>query len=164
MHCPVSDILQQPCKVETVTAVVIVSYDLFLFLAVLGLHWASLVAQMVKNPPSMQETWVFTAAWGPLSSCGAQALGTWASVAEARRLICCSSRALKPRLHSCGAQAKLLWSLQDHPSSGIVPCLLHWQVDSLSLSHHGSPCWYYLRGDETETQRGFVTWPRSHSK
>ena len=22
------------------------------------LHWASLVAQMVKNPPAMQETWV----------------------------------------------------------------------------------------------------------
>ena len=38
------------------------------FLAVLGLHWASRVAQMVKNPPTVQETWVFTAARGPLSS------------------------------------------------------------------------------------------------
>ena len=104
MHCPVSDILQQPCKVETVTAVVIVSYDLFLFLAVLGLHWASLVAQMVKNPPSMQETWVFTAARGPLSSCGAQALGTWASVAVARGLRNCGSPALERRLNSCDPQ------------------------------------------------------------
>ena len=47
MHCPVSDILQQPCKVETVTAVVIVSYDLFLFLAVLGLHWCVVFSLVV---------------------------------------------------------------------------------------------------------------------
>ena len=25
--------------------------------------WASLVAQMVKNPPSLQETWVQSLAW-----------------------------------------------------------------------------------------------------
>ena len=29
--------------------------------------WASLVAQMVKNPPAMQETWVRSLGWeGPL--------------------------------------------------------------------------------------------------
>ena len=27
---------------------------------VLGIIWASLVAQMVKNPPSMQESWVYS--------------------------------------------------------------------------------------------------------
>ena len=27
------------------------------------LHWASLVAQMVKNPPAMQETWVRSLGW-----------------------------------------------------------------------------------------------------
>ena len=27
-------------------------------------HLASLVAQMVKNPPAMQETWVQSLAWG----------------------------------------------------------------------------------------------------
>ena len=25
--------------------------------------WSSLVAQMVKNPPAMQETWVFSLGW-----------------------------------------------------------------------------------------------------
>ena len=43
-------------------------FSFFFFLAVLGLHWASRVAQMVKNPPTMQETWVFTVARGLLSS------------------------------------------------------------------------------------------------
>ena len=28
--------------------------------------WASLVAQMVKNPPAMQETWVRSLGWDPL--------------------------------------------------------------------------------------------------
>jgi len=27
------------------------------------LHWASLVAQMVKNPPAMQESWVQSLYW-----------------------------------------------------------------------------------------------------
>ena len=27
------------------------------------LHWASLVAQMVKNPPAMQKTWVRSLGW-----------------------------------------------------------------------------------------------------
>ena len=27
-------------------------------LQALSVHWASLVAQLVKNPPAMQETWV----------------------------------------------------------------------------------------------------------
>ena len=29
----------------------------------LGLSWASLVAQFVKNPPSMRETWVRSLGW-----------------------------------------------------------------------------------------------------
>ena len=132
---------------------------------------------MVKNLPTVQETWVFTAAWGLPSSCSAQAshysgfsccriqaLGTRPSVVEVHRLRCCGSSALKPRLHSCGTQAKLFWSLQDHPSSGIEPMSSALAGRSLSLSHQGSPYWYYLKGNETETQRGFVTWPRSHSK
>ena len=32
-------------------------------------HWASLVAQTVKNPPAMQEIWVRSLGWGdPLES------------------------------------------------------------------------------------------------
>ena len=26
-------------------------------------YWASLVSQMVKNPPAMQETWVLSLGW-----------------------------------------------------------------------------------------------------
>ena len=29
-------------------------------------HWASLVAQMIKNPPAMQETWVRSLGWEDL--------------------------------------------------------------------------------------------------
>ena len=36
---------------------------IYLFLAVLGLYWASLVAQLVKNPPAMQETRVRSLGW-----------------------------------------------------------------------------------------------------
>ena len=32
--------------------------SIYLFMAVLGLHWASLVAQRLKRLPAMQETWV----------------------------------------------------------------------------------------------------------
>ena len=32
-------------------------------LIILTIPWASLVAQMVKNPPTMQETWVRTLGW-----------------------------------------------------------------------------------------------------
>ena len=39
------------------------------------------------------------------SSCGARALGVRASVVVARRLSCCSLRALECRLSSCGARA-----------------------------------------------------------
>ena len=32
-------------------------------LEALSLHWASLVAQLGKNPPAMQETWVRSLGW-----------------------------------------------------------------------------------------------------
>ena len=35
------------------------------------------------------------------------------------------------------------------PTQGSNPCLLHWQVDSLPLSHQGSPyCWWGTRVGE----------------
>ena len=42
---------------------------------------------------------------GGFSCCGAQALGTRASVVVAHGLSSCGSRALERRLSSCGAQA-----------------------------------------------------------
>ena len=34
-----------------------------IYLYHISLSWASLVAQMVKNPPAMQETWVKSLCW-----------------------------------------------------------------------------------------------------
>ena len=36
--------------------------DLFLVLSC-GILWASLVAQLLKNPPAMRETWVRSLGW-----------------------------------------------------------------------------------------------------
>ena len=33
------------------------------------------------------------------------------------------------------------------PDQGLNPCLLHWQVDSLPLSHQWSPWWFFLTRD-----------------
>ena len=66
---------------------------------------------------------------GGLSCCRAQALGH-------AGFSSCSSLALEHRLNSCGAGA---W----HLGMGLNLCLLHGHVDSLPLSHQGSP-WCYL--------------------
>ena len=41
----------------------------------------------------------------------------------------------------------LLWGTWDLPRSGIEPSLLHWQVDSLPLSHQESPILAFLKRD-----------------
>ena len=46
-----------------------------------------------------------TSHYGGFSCCGAQALGTWASVVLARGLSSCGLRALERRLSSYGARA-----------------------------------------------------------
>ena len=55
------------------------------------------------------------------SCCGAQALGTRASVVVARGLSSCGSRALERRLSSCGAWAQLLRGMWDLPGPWIEP-------------------------------------------
>ena len=60
-------------------------------------------------------------------SCGAQALG--------RKRFCGRSfQALEHRLDARGLQALRLHGMWDLPRSGIKPCFLNWQVDSLPLS------------------------------
>ena len=64
---------------------------------------------------------------------------TLASVVVACGLMSCGSPPLEHRLNSCGH------GLSCSLASGISldqksnPCLLHWQADSLPLSHQGSP-------------------------
>ena len=82
---------------------------------------------------------------GLLSSCGAQAshcsgpsccaawaLGMWASVVVAPGLWSTGSVAVALGL-SCPGACEIF------PDQGSMPCLLHWQVDSLLLSHQKRP-------------------------
>ena len=55
----------------------------------------------------------------------------------------CAWHALEHWFSSRGARADLPRGLWDLPRSGSNPRLLHWQVDSLPLSHLGKPCWTY---------------------
>ena len=55
--------------------------------------------------------------------------GAQASAVAAHRLSHCSSWSLEHKLNG-------MWNLLDQGSN---LCLLHWQADSLSLSHQGSP-------------------------
>ena len=98
--------------------------------------------------------------WGLLFYCGAQAshcrgfswclaqalgclgcstCGTWASS--------CSFQALEHRLSSCGTRAELPTVRGIFLDQGSHPCLLHWQSDSLLLSHQRSPNFILLHGN-----------------
>ena len=56
-----------------------------------------------------------------------------------QHLLCLGSQALERRLSSCGAWALLLCGSGVFPDQGSNLRLLHWQADSLPLSHQGSP-------------------------
>ena len=72
-------------------------------------------------------------------SCDHRLEGAWPSVAATSRLTNCGSQALKHRLSSCGTQAYLSRGTWDLSDQGSIPCLLHWQMDSLLLRHRGGP-------------------------
>ena len=84
---------------------------------------------------------------GVFSSCGARLLAAVASpcgkawVPGRTGLV-----AAAPRLQSTGSvvTAHELGSSWPVESSGMEPCLLHWQEDSSPLSHQGSPGCYFL--------------------
>ena len=99
--------------------------------------------------------WVFIAACtgffsscceqGLLCSCGARASHCsgfsccCAQALEHMGFHSCSFQALEHRRNSCGAWAQLLYARGVFPDQESNPCLLHWQADSLPLSHRGSP-------------------------
>ena len=69
--------------------------------------------------------------------------GLWsilASVVAARGLRSCSSRAVEHRINSCGTGLWCSMVCRIFPDQGSNPRLLHWQADSLPLSHQGSCC------------------------
>ena len=67
------------------------------------------------------------------SCCGAGAAG-YAGFSS------CCSWAPGLRLRSSGARVRWATARGIFPDQGSNVCLLHWQVDSLSLGHQGSPC------------------------
>ena len=66
-------------------------------------------------------------------ACGTGTLGCTASVVTAPRVYSTDSVVVTHRL-SCSGVCGIL------PDWGSNPCLLHWQMDSLPLSHQRSPC------------------------
>ena len=90
--------------------------------------------------------------WATLG-CGAQ-VSHWRSFShhragfQGRRASGAVLWALEHRLSSCGTWASCPAVCGIFPDQGLKPCPLHWQVDSLALSHQGSPeqasvsiCW-----------------------
>ena len=71
------------------------------------------------------------------SFCGAQVLGTWASVVAAHVLSSCGFL-LEHRLSSCGSWLSCSAAYEIFPDQGSNPCPLNWQADSYPLSHQGS--------------------------
>ena len=83
--------------------------------------------------------------WGLLSASSAQASRCDGS-------FCCKAqtlghagfsdygpRALQDRLNSCGTQTECSGASGILPDQGSSLCLLHWQMDSLTLSYQGNP-------------------------
>ena len=95
---------------------------------------------------------------GLLSSCGAWASYhggfslLWSTGSRARwfhQLWYVSSVVVTPRFESTGSTVvahRLHYSMVHRifPDRRSNPCLLHWQTDTLPLSHQGSPCGLYL--------------------
>ena len=59
--------------------------------------------------------------------------GSWTSEVAARGLGSCGSQSLEHRLNGSGISCPSTGGIL--PDQGSNPCLLHWQVDSLPLSH-----------------------------
>ena len=60
------------------------------------------------------------------------------------RLNSCNSLALECRVNSCDSQVQQLHTMWDPPGKGSDSCLLHWQSESSSPSHQGSPAIDFL--------------------
>ena len=64
--------------------------------------------------------------------------GAQTSTAAALRLSSYDSWAIEHSLNSCGVWAQFFTGCGIFPDQGSILCLLHWQADSLPLSHQGS--------------------------
>ena len=76
--------------------------------------------------------------WGPLFIAVRGPLIIAASLVAEHRL---QTR----RLSNCGSRAQLLCGMWDLPRPGLEPVSLHWQADSQSRRHQGSPASHFKR-------------------
>ena len=107
---------------------------IYFYLSISGCAGSSLMCRLFSSWG--KQRLVFIAVFGLLSA-GASLVAEQGS--RACGLSGCSSQALEHRLsvvvawgHSCSAACGIF------PEQGSNPCLWHWQVDSLPLSHQGS--------------------------
>ena len=77
--------------------------------------------------------WLFLSLWS---------MDSLASVARGQSS--CGSRALEPRFNSVAHGLRISVACGIYPDEGSNLCLLHWQVDSLPLSHQGRPGFLFL--------------------
>ena len=108
-------------------------YFTYLFLAVLGLRCCSGFFSLVAASVGLLSSCRAGSSHCQGFSCSrAQAPGSRVSMVVALRLSSIGSIVLAHRL-SCSETCGIF------PNQGSNPCLLHWQVDSLPLSHQRSP-------------------------
>ena len=105
-------------------------YVLIVIYFILSINRTSLVAQLVKNPPAMQETWVRSLGWeGPLE----EGMATHSSILAWR-----IPWTEKPGgIQSTGLQ-RVGHNRATKPKSTV--CI--WQSQSSNSSHHPHPPWY----------------------
>ena len=101
-------------------------------LAVLSLHYYAQALSSYSEQGLPSSCGVQASHCGGFPCCGAQAVGRVGSVVVAPRLWSSGPVVVVHGL-SCSASCGLFWE------QGSNPCLLHWRVDSLPLSHQGSP-------------------------
>ena len=87
------------------------------------------------------------------SCCGAQALGTRASVVVARGLSSCGSRALERRLSNHGSRAQLLRGMWDLPGPGLEPVSPALAGGFLTTVPPGKP---KMKGFKIKNRRKFI--------
>ena len=95
--------------------------------------WASLVAQMVKNPPTVRETWLRSLGWkAPLE----KGVATHSSILGQRSLVGCSPWNSPGQNTGVGSRSLLQGIF---PTQGIKPRSPALQVDSLPAEPPGKP-------------------------
>ena len=112
----------------------------YLPLAMLGLHCCEGFSLVVESR-GYSSCSVGTAHSRGSSGCRARALG-WVGFSRfSNGLNSCSSWALELRLIAVAHGVSYFAASGTFPDWGSNLCLLHWQPDSLPLSHLGNPCY-----------------------